>query len=62
MAADVILKINELLWVGHLLTDFDEILYSDYNKHAESEKRKIVSVAPFSKMAAAAILKINAML
>jgi hypothetical protein len=48
-----------MLLVDHLLADFDEIWYAVFNKHGESKKRKTGSVTPFSKMSAAAILKIN---
>jgi hypothetical protein len=45
----------------HLLPDFDETWYADYEKYAESKKRKTGSVAPYSEMAVVAILKINAL-
>jgi hypothetical protein len=57
MADAAILKINEMLSIGYLLPNFDEIWYTDWNEHAEFKKRKSVCVRPFSKMAATAILE-----
>jgi hypothetical protein len=45
-----------------MLSDFDEIWYTDWNEHAEFKKRESRSLPPFSKMADAAILKMNEML
>jgi hypothetical protein len=38
MVAAAILKINATFWVGHLSLDFDEILYTNQEEHAESKK------------------------
>ena len=59
MAAAAILKMNEMLSIGHLSPDFDEIWYTYWNEHAEFKKRKSGSLPPFSKMAAAAILEMQ---
>jgi hypothetical protein len=55
MAAAAILEINEMLSIGLLTHDFDEIWYTDYKKHAEIKKRKSKSLLAFSNTAAAAI-------
>ena len=59
MAAAAILKMNEMLSVGYLSPDFDEIWYTDWNEHSEFKKRESGSLQPFFKMAAAAILKMQ---
>ena len=53
------LKIVNQLWIEQLQPDFDENWYTDVIAPAEFKKCLIGRLTPFSKMAAAAILKID---
>ena len=59
MADAAILKSEFRLEKGQTSPDFDEIWYTNVKTHAEFKKRKSGGLSPFSKMAAAANLKIS---